>query len=467
MALQTMLDSAWQKRDLLNSLCDTKVSLKRHIAQFADKDLLKRLNQFQVQPFKDSLKIEFISLVESYMKRLQKDEKAQFPRVTISHEEMCKNLNDASYSLKYLSRLYDKLEAHNTIYFCRYSDCRDYSLLYDPAKRKFYAKLYLLSQKDSLKHMPHKNAETPLVIVGKNEALPTSHKPERFILLGLSFGKLQEKLLTEALERPEMLKTARLIKKGSDYYLAINLAVEPVASVKTRSFAGFHISEEGVMRFHVCDQKGEIKDQGSLYFEKGAPLPEEQDKLHIMANQIVSLCAKHQAQAVLESYPLYNRLSDILSYKLPLKGLKKPIRVSPFGLWTTCPRCGYNGRKNSGLKTVFLCAACGFGIENQLIPSYNLAKRLIHYHSSKICFNLIVEGRRKIIKNTLLNIEFVIGPGQGIDNFLDHIRARTEAIKDYLENRETDWTKEDKRLYSLWNKLLSTDDIRSVIEIEQ
>jgi putative transposase len=464
-----MLDYAEAKPEMLESMLKSGKSLRKEAASIIDNELLKRLNDFNVQPFKDSLKIEFVNLIESFLRRRIKNEGARFPRIIISSEGLIEKIENHKVGRRSLDRLCDKLGPGKTIYFCRYSDHRDYSLLYDPYKKRFFAKLYLLNQHDILKRTPYKNPGSLLKIVGKNELLAVSGRPERFIILPLSFGKEQESLLTEALNKPGMLKTARLIKKNNEYYLAINVAIEAKESHGIESYAGFSMPNGGRIFYSVCGLNGELLYQGEIPCGYGTdPLPERKDCLHIIANRIVEVCYKYKAQAVFETFPLYNSLVGILDYKLPIKGLQRPVRVSPFGLWQACPKCGNNSKKNRVTGGVFLCAACGFGTKQVFLPSYNLAKRLIKYHNDKVCFICVKdrqEGRTAII-NPLLDIEYHIGSNRNIDDFFEFIHLRTEEIRELLNNRETEWTKNERKIFSIWNKLLTAKNIRDVIEIE-
>ncbi len=468
-ALQTMLDAAREKPGYLSAMRTSNESTRTLAMRLMDKNLLRSLNDFHAQPFKDSLKIEFVNLLDNYRKRSLNNNRAAFPRVTISSRELAEKLELQNMSEGAMDKLYQKLDSDKTVYFCRYGDQRDYSLLYEPYKKRFYARLYLLNQHDELKHRPQKDDDSVLQVVGKNKLLPASQRPERYIIVPLSFGKEQEKHLLYALEHPDMLKTARLLKKNGEYYLIVSIALEPVPPLEVKGYAGFFCANDGKTYHTVCNLKGELLHQGILSEGQGM-LPQAHDQLHILANAITDVCYRYRVQAVFENHPQYNRLINLLNYKLSLKGLQKPVMVSPFGLWQTCPRCGYNCKRNSTLGTVFLCTACGFGLEHVMLPAYNLSKRLIKYQGDKVRFHSEYiqhgRGRRHVIKNPLLDIHYTITPKHSLDKFFDFVQARTDHIKEHLKSRETNWSKEDKKLYSLWNKLINAKDIREAIEIE-
>lgn len=478
-ALQRLLDSAWDKRELLMNVAP--LSAQTLSSLFLDKELLRSLNAYHAQPFKDSIKLEFLNLMESYLKRRLKNKGAAFPRVFYDRKSLnqklegCDSKGEGKPLNPSLHRAFDRFETGKSVYFCRYSENRDFCLLYEPYKKRFYAKLYLLSQKDSIKIAPQKREDSLLAIVGKNSLLPESQKPGRFILVPLSFGKPQQIILEEALEKPGMLKTARLIKKGEDYYLTISVAVEPERKLEKKSFVGFSLIKNGQMHYTACSLKGELLEQGTLSCldqTSGAltsdyGLPLDLGHLHKLANAMVGVCERFQAQAVMESYPQYNALNSLMDYKLLSKGLTKVVRVSPFGLWQTCPRCGYNGRSNHLINTLFMCTECGYSQEREKLPSYNLAKRLIKYQRDKIHF--VIEpgpNHSKTVRNSLLGIFYTVPHKRGIEDFFDYLGHKAQEVKKLLEQDPTTWTKEKKKLYSLWKKLLGDGDIREAVEIE-
>lgn len=468
-ALQRLLDAAWEQIEELEALY-----LKRGRMAvgnyFLTPELLRTLNTFNVQPFKDSLKIEFLNLLESYLKRRQKSVCTRYPSVYYDTDRLIESLEKECFaqeditSKKYFEKLFEKYNSGKSVYFCRYSDFRDFCLLYEPYKRKFFAKLYLLNQKDALKRVPRKNGDTFLTVVGKNALLPETHKSERYIIVPLSFGKPQQDILMKALETPGMLKTARLIKKEGSFYLSVSVATEAAPLEETKGYVGFCMTEEGLMRYTVCSLTGNRLEEGTLELCRAS---EALEQMHRLANEMAHICKRFQAQAILESYPQNNRLAQLLDYKLQLMGLNKSVRVSPFGLWQTCPRCGYNGRSNNLMSNLFMCTECGFALEKHLLPSYNLAKRLIKYQNDKVRFTL-EEGphHTKKIKSDLLGIEYTLPHKQSVENFFDYIHQRTREVESLLSQSPTTWSKEQKKLYSLWKKLLSAQDVREVIEIE-
>ncbi len=479
-ALQYMLDSAHPEVEALLTGMSREQLAPSALRALLSSNLLNELNRFQVEPFKDSLKMDFMSMLEGYTKRALKNTRAVYPRVFADDralEERLEYLEDAvhkSGSQKHRAsqdflKVLMKYNTCNSVYFCRCSDIRDYCLLYNPDKKRYYAKLYLLNRKDPLKHKPFHSSESKLqVLGGKCGCLKHTARPERYILVPLSFGKRQQELLEKAREDVSMLRTARLVKREGEYYLIVSVAVTPSEEREITHEAGFSRGRDGRFLYTVCNLKGEPVVQSSLPYsaDKSAFQGSSMEELHKLSNAISGVAGSYGAQVVLESYPQYNRLADLLSYKLQLEGLPPPVRVSPFGLSHTCPRCGCNCRGNSFMGDVFICTACGFGTGLSMLPSYNLALRLGKYRQDKVRFRLVKAGDKRLLVNRMMGLSFELMPETGIVAFFDFLNLKKEEIRAYLEKQHYNWTREDKKLYSLWKKLLSTEKIEEVIEIE-
>ncbi len=117
---------------------------------------------------------------------------------------------------------------------------------------------------------------------------------------------------------------------------------------------------------------------------------------HLLANEIVALAKRYEAQVVLEqlkglrsralsrarsrrrrdrlSKMMYQKLASILSYKLPLAGLWRPWHVSPAWTSLTCAVCRHRD-KASRHGREFQCVACGHQDDADLNAAINLGRR--------------------------------------------------------------------------------------------
>jgi IS605 OrfB family transposase len=117
------------------------------------------------------------------------------------------------------------------------------------------------------------------------------------------------------------------------------------------------------------------------------------EAVHVTANRLVDLALKHDAQLVLEELKnlsairrrkrvpgtrrggfntllnrvQYEKLKNVLIYKLGEHGLPKPVEVHAAGTSMTCPECGVMDRENRPKKqtddgfdmAAFKCISCG------------------------------------------------------------------------------------------------------------
>lgn len=373
-ALQFLLDKF---HDVLADLTISKDRVSRRmLLALIDKETAKKLNDYHVQPFKDSLKIDFAQTAATYIAQKRKNPNTGYP----------------SLALASLSELH-------SLYFGRYAFNRDYCLLYDEHSRRFYAKLYLLNQAQSRRDQEAAPGRLRLRYVGP-EFSPMLNQPgkKRYLVVPLAMGLKQYNDLQKALDNPSLLSTARISKKDNQYYLmvAIKCATEPPLESKTTM--GVARNAEGGLHYTIYASTGEILDDGSLHSDVA------NQKLFILAGRIVKIAAKYQAKVILEANggksdkvlthsdgtraPLapyqYKKLVDILAYKLPENRLPSPVKVSANALYWTCPQCGNRTQRNCLSREIFACIECGFASALENVGSTNLARRLEKYAADKV-----------------------------------------------------------------------------------
>ena len=101
----------------------------------------------------------------------------------------------------------------------------------------------------------------------------------------------------------------------------------------------------------------------------------------------------------------YRELEKVLNYKLELAGLSKPVKVSPFGIFSTCPKCGLNTKKSRSSKGMFLCISCGSAYHVRNLGSINLANKLIKYNQDDIRIKVVKEEEGIRLCNDILGVE--------------------------------------------------------------
>ncbi|MGR5549173.1 RNA-guided endonuclease TnpB family protein [Vibrio sp. DNB22_12_1] len=136
--------------------------------------------------------------------------------------------------------------------------------------------------------------------------------------------------------------------------------------------------------------------------------------MHHVANEIVKVADKYQAQVVLEdlsniknspnqkrakgtrknnfrrmlSRQQYGRLESMLTYKLQSVGLPVPKNVRPSYTSITCPSCGSGDRSNRYERSKYRCKDCGFEEHADIVGGMNVA-------GSYICFEHIKSKLKK------------------------------------------------------------------------
>jgi putative transposase len=435
------------------------------LSKWIGSDLSCQLNRFDVQPFKDSLRLEFAFTMANYLRAGRTYPGAIIDNLIIYGEEK-----------------------YRPIYFCRYDTKRGYCLLYDREKERYYAKLYLQNGANARaagSQNPHRQG---LIHVHKGkQMLERSKRKETYIIVPLSFGKWQEKILKEAAESPECFKAARLLVKNNEYYLAISIQSVDVVKIDTIAFMGVCRGLKSNLNYTVVNLDGEIISSGVINSAGksqntvGIPL----NKMHEAANLVTDIAFSYKAQVIVQNlaqrgdglswtengqdkyFPEYrrqdyNRLTRILDYKLQWRCLPAPVRVSPVGIYCTCWNCGNNSYRNRFNKDLLICASCGMTMDIDQLGSLNLAKKLIDYKSSKVKIKIAKTDNGIIFTNKIL----------GLNCFISYNEDQKERLKNeiqkIIQNTKSEAKAIDHKAYasrvSLIRKLESAQNVMDLIE---
>lgn len=437
----------------------------RAVSKWVGEDLCRELNQFDVQPFKDSLKFELGMTLASYLELREVMENVGFP----------------------------DFRKMRPVYFCRYDIKRSYSLLYDAENGKYYVKLYLLNARGARAMESQDRVQSKLRYIFRDSRLFEGYpKRATYIILPLSFGKYQESFLKDALKNPDSLRTAKLLKKGGEYYLAVSIETGKNEGIKTGTYMGVARGLGGQLSYTILEKDGKVKAAGAIDFQTaGGGRHVLLNELHRIANDIVVLAQRNQSQVIVQNLsqkgdnlswtgfdnkvirPLLNsgayiKLSRLLEYKLPEKGLPEPVQVSPAGIFHTCSACGYNSRSNRLNKGLFLCTRCGSTMDIEKLGSLNLAGRLIAYSSSKIKVRVQKTSEGVWFKNKLLGLELLVP--NNVDHFL-RLKSEINTILDNMKKSLTDAnsykSRSNVKKAGIIRKLESSEDFMDLIELVQ
>lgn len=494
-AFQYLLDRAYVDIENIKESYKDKNGAYRAelIAKWIDKKLSMELNRFNIEPFKDSIKIDFASTISEYLNFKAKGIDVKYPCSYIDKEKAekqydklisrCEGGSITYYELEHkIDKLMNKADKLRAIYFCRYSTSRNYSLLYDHESDRYYAKIYLMNVRNDKRKLLESSSDKTLIYIDKDKEIfneKTSKKS--FLLLPLAFGKWQYGFIKKAESNPHILRTARLVKRKDEYYLSINMLIESASPVETENYMGICRGIENVLNYSVVDKEENILDEGSINLENI-----ERSAIHKVANTIVNTAAEKGCTIVMEKFlsggdginfegykdkkPLigysdYNELFKIIKYKAHEKGLPPPIRVSSFGIFYTCPHCGVNSKANRFSWKMMICTQCGTTMDIEKLGSLNISKKLLKYNKDAIKVKAVntKEGIKFI--NEELDLEFY--PKDPFDCAAEFLEKIQEMIKKFYDKISLESQKLNfKRKYSLIKKLEQHKEMLEIIKIE-
>lgn len=498
LAFQYLLDNAKEQiENIKENYMDATGRYKaKNICKWFDSNISCALNNFKIEPLKDSLKMDFAASMAGYLNLAEKGCIVEYPRVHINNKVLNKELNEAMNSniscnedldkvIYRIEKIMKKNESRRPIFFCRYATNRNYCLLHDPLENKYLVKLYLMNANNKKRKSFDTNSNKVLRYVNKDKELFKVHgKREGFIIVPLSFGVWQEKYLKQALENPEILKTARLIKRKKDYYISINLEISNLKEIEIKSYMGISRGIENTINYAIVDKAGVLKQYG---FEKLDNYPIQLNSLHKLANNIVEIASRNNSKVVMErlinmgdkinwigkdgsEYKAqlgcyeYNHLYKILKYKLPEKGLSPPIRVSSTGIFYTCPRCGCNSKYNRFSEKIFICTSCGMSLHIEEAASINLAKIINKYNKDFIKIKLENTSSGIILTNEELGLNILVK--DEIDYYSILENEIKKIVTYFKENLDTERKNVGfKKKYSIIKKLEDQEDISKYIKI--
>lgn len=388
---------------------------------------LAQLDTWGVQPFKDSLKLDAAMTLTAYGAHRQAGRHPAYPVSRLEDAQLRDAVNqlDTLYHPRLmgqqLDRLLDKYGRVRPLLFSRYAQNRDYCLLYDRDTGCFYAKLYLMNREQAApSHAVRKDGRRYCNLVHVFKGFEPYHpQPKsRCVVLPLSFGKVQQQLLLQALKQPSMLRSAQLFRRKGEYYLHIRVQCQAVSEITPVACCAVTRSLQGAVGVGIYGMEDERRQ-----YSEALALPPQGDALHQLSAQLVALAVQHRAQILMYQLSTrrdmletcgqvvlqpgeYTRLGQLVDYKAQLAGLPPVTFVSANGIFSACPVCGRNTQKNRRSAKLFVCLTCGCSGAVEEIGRQNLALRLHQYRRNKVTFYVSVQNGMLIYKNKLIGFAF-------------------------------------------------------------
>jgi len=407
--------------------------------KYSEKNIrrLLPLNQLRAamhSSLKDALAIDVASAITSYLQLLVTDPKTSFPT--------CRNPVPGAYleALSDFAEVLDDEADYNwrrdqlnriargqfmPLYFSRIDgvpSSRNFSLLLNDDKKRYYALLFLLPDKHPL--------GGPLETRGNLRRLGWSSEADRErshllashtrcgLLFPLEMGRWHE---SHFIERGNV-RSAFLFERGGEFFLNVTFEIE-VERLETRTFLGVDRGIAQLMALAVLSPDETVLSTDMYSGDEFMAFQWDQKKqmrrlqkrgkdvtgnvrvsrisdqtCHEIANRVVALAVENRAQVVLEElkgfdrskarfYRLraapYQRIAQILDYKLPLQGLPPPKRVNPAYTSLTCPECSHFDKANRATQDKFRCVQCGHENHADLNGAVNIARRWISVINGK------------------------------------------------------------------------------------
>ena len=390
---------------------------------------------------RESLLQDVAASLLQYIELKKEDENTSFPTARLikyKDEYYLEALEELSQSitLEEENRARDALtesrrSSFMPIYFGRPDGVirnRNFGLMYNPSNNKFFAVLYLLpSQSSRKKAIKPKDSLVPIHTI--STIWKATGREVGYIIVPLAYEKWHEEVfLKRAIENPSSVRSAFLSYKNGEYFLHVAFEFE-ADKIEHDTLLGIDRGIINLAALTVIDYKGNIIYQEEysgneleriqdslmlkrqLYQQVGKNLyGNKKEKritdqhIHILANHIVEVATRYKSQVIMEdlkrlnykgykgklstkkalktmnrrlSRVPYNKLLNILNYKLPLAGLNKPKLVKARYTSQECPICGEISRDNRrGLN--FKCLKCGYEANADLNGSHNIARRGIN-----------------------------------------------------------------------------------------
>ena len=425
------------------------------LSKWIDRDLSAEINRFDIQPFKDSLKLDFGMTLASYFVQKAANPSMQFP-----------GFRQEAVTVE------DKLRP---IYFCRYDTKRSFCFLYDERNRKFFAKLFLMNVRNAKPRLNH-NLTRDLSYISRGDEEVRALKRETFIIVPLSFGKWQESMLLQAVEKPEILRTAHLIMKKNDYYISLSIDLPEEEKKEAATFMGVSRGIENAVNYTIVDSNGHLLENGSAEFEAGENQAVHKRDMHNLANKIVEIAVSNKSMVVLQNLtgkgdklswnrdgtvykPVfgcrrYNELVRILDYKLPQRGLPAPAKVSSVDIFHKCSLCGSNTKRNRFSMDMFLCTNCGYSSRLDSLGSLNLATKLIKYESTPLRLKARKTPEGMYLQNELIGLNMFV---EKYENPFERLKEEINEIYSKASG-EADKNKADPRdISNILGKIIKQD----------
>lgn len=375
---------------------------------------MPKVDPLGVQPFKDALKRDVAKTLYLYTVQKQKGSRKRYPMLQSNDEDLTQLLmRKEPIAPRTLDYWLERYHRQRPLLFCRYSETRNYALLYDKTQDRYYAKLYLFNAEQARQTQPQ--CQGKLRYLTSDKILKQSRRPYCYQLYPLEIGGWQKQHLLWLQNGTASAKSAELVQRDGKYYLHVRLWIEPRQAQTARATLGVSRGIEHTLCYALCSEQGAVLRTGYLQEEPG------EHRERRLSERVLALAKEHKARIVLANLVTrndsldtftapqmtvrsYNRLAERLRYRTELCGMPPAVLVSARGLFSRCPECGTVSQGNRMNERIFLCISCGHVEQLETVGAVNLAGKLAQYRKEKLTVYYEIEEQQIVF--TLPQISF-------------------------------------------------------------
>ena len=382
---------------------------------------LRRLKPLGLEPLADGLRMDLAMLLLNYLSHTRNSQPASQPLIRRSPDDwqaLANNMIAESTAGRLPRRqLRIRLERSlatvgrcKSVYFGRHAAARDFCLLYQPETGRFFAKIHLLNRQAA---RDWNSAATACVAAADADArqatghaplyhLTDGHPPlaragpgDRFIVVPLDMGLKQYHQLTQAWQNPQMVRTARLCRKGDQFDLHVQVRQRLPEPRQTLHVLGLVRSGHGNGRLRALPSRRQRHPSGTFSTANPQTVADAVCRqARQTAAQVVmaDLACRHDGLYRSDPHDISGEpfaaacsragwltLARLLARQLPLSGLPQPALLSPHCLYQTCPACQNRRKANRLRDNLLVCTACGYSESVAQAGSRNMVHKFIHY----------------------------------------------------------------------------------------
>lgn len=307
-----------------------------------------------------------------------------------------------------------QLQARGSVMPLNFCRSRDFVILTDVQKNRYFAWFKLSSQGDEANLQPNIDGDN-LVDISTGEYF--SKRKGSGVLFPLEIGERgwqNGKFFNSVLQRQATIQAGKLVKENGDYFLHVSFAFDCPEPYEPETYLGIDRGVFYTMAYAIVDRGGVVNLMDHVKdgfrderLQAGQKIQDKQRRgkqitvkdyrqqnldsiLHTLVNRMIGLALEHRAMIVLEDLNIqirgkfyksaWKKLHKMFEYKCKLAGV--PFKKE--GVWAAytsklCINCGELAeRSKRDGETPVICHHCGFVGHADECAAVNIARRAMY-----------------------------------------------------------------------------------------